>query len=171
MTNKLTGQVVNFLVYVTLQILIVRNLVLFDRAFCYIYVVFLLLLPFETGRMTLLLLGFITGFAIDIFYDSLGINAAASVLMMYIRPYWLDLVTKGGDENIYNPNIRNTGFETFIAYTIPLIFIHHFALFFLEAGTLNMFFFTLTKVLLSTLLTGLVMVVFQYLFYPKQRAL
>lgn len=172
MNNKLPGQVANFFIYVALQVLIVRNLVLFDMAFAYIYVAFLLLLPFDSSKVTLLLLGFITGITVDIFYDSIGINAAASVLLMYIRPYWLGLMSsKVSEENIYNPNLRNVGLETFVAYIIPLIFIHHLALFFLEAGGFHMFFFTFSKGILSVAFTGILIIILQYLFYPRTRTI
>jgi hypothetical protein len=172
MNNKLPEQIINFLIYVSLQVLIVKNMVLFDIAFSYIYIAFLLLLPFDTSKLSLLFLGFTTGFVVDIFYDSLGINAAASVLMMYIRPYWLYLVaSRESEENIYNPGLRNIGFEAFITYIFPLIFIHHFTLFFLDAGGFHMFFYVSGKVIFSTLLTGSLIIVLQFLFYPKRRTI
>lgn len=172
MNNRIQGQIFNFIIYVALQVLIVKNMVLFDVGFIYIYIAFLLLLPFDTGRLTLLFLGFITGLTVDIFYDSLGINAAASVLMMYIRPYWLYMVaSRESEDNIFNPGLRNLGFEAFITYIFPLIFIHHLTLFFLDAGGFHMFFYVLLKVFSSTLLTGLLIIVLQYLFYPKRRTI
>lgn len=170
--NSRWVQIANFLIYVALQALIVRNMVLFDIAFAYIYVAFLLLLPFGTGKLTQLFLGFATGLAVDVFYDSLGINAAASVFMMYIRPYWLNMVaSREMEDNVYNPGLRNIGFEAFIAYIFPLIFIHHSTLFFLDAGGFHMFFYVLLKIILSTLMTGSLIIVLQYLFYPRRRTI
>jgi len=68
----LLSQILNFLFYILAQVILVKNLVLFDTAFCFIYVAFLLLLPFEIGILFVLLLGFITGFLVDVFYNSLG---------------------------------------------------------------------------------------------------
>ncbi|MGK7397033.1 MAG: Rod shape-determining protein MreD [Candidatus Cyclobacteriaceae bacterium M3_2C_046] len=172
MGNRLPGQILQFFVYVVLQVLIMKNIVLFDRAFCFIYVAFLLLLPLESGKLPLIFLGFITGLIIDVFYDSLGIHTAASVLIMYLRPYWMNVITtKGSEENVYSPTLRNMGFEWFVTYALPLIFIHHLALFFIEAGGFHMVLFTFTKVILSTLLTFIFIVIFQYLFYPKERTI
>jgi hypothetical protein len=172
MSSRIYGQLFNFLIYVALQVLIVKNMVLFDVAYSYIYVAFLLLLPFDTGKLTLLFLGFITGFTVDIFYDSLGINAAASVLLMYIRPYWLYMVaSRESEDNIFNPSLRNLGFESFIAYIFPLLLIHHFALFFLDAGGFHMFIFIMLKVIASALLTGVLIIILQFLFYPKRRTI
>jgi hypothetical protein len=172
MNNRLPGQVINFIIYVSLQILIVKNMVLFNMAFSYIYIAFLLLLPFDTGKLSLLFLGFLTGLTVDIFYDSIGINAAASVLLMYIRPYWLNMIAeRESEEGIFDPGLRNLGFEAFVTYIFPLIFIHHFALFFLDAGGFHMFFYVMGKVVFSTLLTGALIIVLQFLFYPKRRTI
>lgn len=70
-----------FLLYLTLQILIVRNLVIFDYGFCFLYVACILLLPNEISQTVLLLLAFATGIIVDTFYNTLGMHAAATVLM------------------------------------------------------------------------------------------
>ena len=162
----------NFIIYAALQVLLMHNLILFNKAFCFIYIAFLLLLPFDMDRIVQMILGFMIGLVIDIFYDSLGIHIAASVLLMYIRPYWLNVVLgKDTGDNINLPVLRNMGFESFTLYILPLIFVHHTALFYIEAGGFQMFFFTLVKTLLSTLLTYTLIVIFQYLFYPKRRTI
>ena len=172
MTSKLTLHVLHFIVYAALQILLMQNLILFNKAFSFIYIAFLLLLPFDMDRIIQMILGFSIGLVIDIFYDSLGIHIAACVLLMYIRPYWLNVVLgKDTGDNINIPVLRNMGFERFTLYILPLIFVHHAALFYIEAGGFQMFFFTLVKTLLSTLLTYIFIVIFQYLFYPKRRTI
>ena len=145
-------------------------MVLFDKAFCFVYIGFLLLLPFEAGSIFLLFMGFLMGLFIDIFYDSLGIHMAASVLVMYIRPFWINLITpRGGYEVGMEPSLKLMKFEWFATYALPLIFIHHFALFYLEAGLFSMFFFTFVKVITSVLFTFTTFVLLQYLFYSSRR--
>lgn len=165
-------QIFYFFIYLAVQILFAKNLILFDKAFCFLYVAFLLLLPFETGPLLLMVIGFITGMAVDIFYDSFGIHAAASVLIMYLRPYWKNMITpRGGYEIGMEPTLKLMKFEWFATYAAPLIFIHHLALFFIEAGGLHLFFFTITKVLFSTVFTFITIVIIQYLFYSSKRSL
>ena len=44
--------------------------------------------------------------AIDIFYDSLGLHAFSCVLVMYVRNYWLTLITpQGGYDSSATPSI------------------------------------------------------------------
>jgi len=160
-----------FIIFVGLQVVILRNVVLFNVAFCYLYVAFLLMLPFEAGRITLMMIGFFTGLAVDVFYDSLGIHAAASVLLMYIRPIWINLITpRGGYELEMRPTLSHMGPQWFSTYVIPLILIHHFALFFIESGGINLIFYTGLKVAASTAFTFITIVVVQYLFYSTRRS-
>ncbi|HNT49572.1 MAG TPA: rod shape-determining protein MreD, partial [Cyclobacteriaceae bacterium] len=54
-------QVVLFFVYLLVQVLLLRNLVLFNTAFCFLYIAFILLLPIETNSLILMLAGFLLG--------------------------------------------------------------------------------------------------------------
>lgn len=158
----------SFFLYVLFQVLLLKNFVLFDTAFCFLYVAFILMLPVEMGTLLLMLVAFVVGFSVDIFYDSLGINAAASVFIAFLRPYWLKIITpRGGYEDIVIPNLKTMDFGWFFTYSLPLIFIHHLILFFLEAGGFNLFFFTFSKVILSSVFTFFVIVLTQHLFYKK----
>lgn len=160
--------IISFFLYVLFQVLLLKNFILFDTAFCFFYVAFILMLPLEIGPLVLMLIAFVLGFSVDIFYDTLGVNAAASVFIAFFRPYWLTIVTpRGGYEEIVIPNIKTMDFGWFFTYSFPLILIHHFILFFLEAGGFDLFFFTISKVLFSTSLTFFVIVLTQYLFYKK----
>lgn len=159
---------ISFFLYVLFQVLLLKNFILFDAAFCFLYVAFILMLPVEIGSLLLMLIAFAVGFTVDIFYDSLGVNAAASVFIAFFRPYWLKIITpRGGYEEVEIPSLKTMDFGWFFIYSFPLIFIHHFILFFLEAGGFMLFFFTLSKVFFSTLLTFFVMVLTQHLFYKK----
>lgn len=173
MSNQhIPGLIISFVLYLLLQVTIVRNMVLFDVAFCYVYVAFLLLFPFEIRPVPLMIIGFICGLLIDIFYDTLGIHAAGCVLIAFLRPYWAKAVPpRGGYEMGMKPNIKVMGFIWFLIFTLPLIFIHHFVLFFVEVGGLHLLGFTIVKVISSTMLTFLVIVILQYLFYRSSRRL
>jgi hypothetical protein len=161
--------VVLFFVYVLVQVIVLKNLVLFDSAFCFLYVAFILLLPFELSATLIILVGFITGFTIDIFYSSMGLHAFATVLMSYLRNYWLSVITPQSGYDVGNsPTIATNGVQWFLVYAIPLVFIHHFVLFFLEASGFDMFWFTMLKIIGSLLFTMTVIIFLQFLV-PQRR--
>lgn len=163
-------QIISFFIYLFLQVLIFKNAVLFQAAFCFIYIAYLLLLPVETNPVLLMFVGFVMGFVIDMFYDSLGLHALSSVLIMYTRNFWLGRLTpQGGYDNGAIPGIGMAGLQWFLVYAIPLIFIHHTILFFTEAGGFQYFGLTIIKALCSTLYTTIVILIVQYLFPGGRR--
>ncbi|MBJ6117364.1 hypothetical protein JAO76_04125 [Pontibacter sp. BT310] len=156
--------IVQFILFVALQILLLDNLVLFSTGFCFIYIAFLLFLPIQINKVLLLFLGFIVGFTVDIFYDTMGIHAAASVLLAFLRPHILNLLTpRDGYDTNDSANLHVMGWNWFLTYAFILITVHHTAVFFLEI--IRFEWFTLVKILLSTLFTGLVVVILQLLFF------
>jgi hypothetical protein len=171
MNNKaIARQIGYFLLFVVLQLVLFRNLTLFGYAFAFPYLAFLLLLPVQTSALFSIILGFVLGITVDIFYDTLGIHAAASVLMAYFRSGWLRLIApSGGYETVSVPSIQATNFPWFLSYSIPLLFVHHVALFFIEAGGFVYFWISLKKIGLSTILSSFLIIFLQYLFIPKRR--
>lgn len=158
-----------FFVYVLVQVMLLKNLVLFDSAFCFLYVAFILLLPFELSTVLTIVIGFLLGFTIDVFYNSMGLHAFATVLLSYLRNYWLSIITpQGGYDTGNSPTIATNGVQWFLVYVIPLVFIHHFVLFFLEASGFDMFWFTMLKIIGSLVFT-ITVIVFLQLLVPQRR--
>lgn len=163
-------QTLNFIVYLVLQIILVRNLVLFDVSFCYLYLGFLLLLPIETSVITCMFLGFSVGLLVDIFYNTFGIHAAACVFVMYVRHYWIGTITpRGGYDLGVTPTPQALGLRWFITYTFPLILVHHALIFFIEMGSFALFYYTLIKVVASTAFTLVMVIVIQYILQSSRR--
>ncbi len=152
-----------FLLYLVLQILIVRNLVLFDFAFCFIYVACILLLPNETSLTALLLIGFGVGIVVDTFYNTLGVHAAATVLMAYLRPFVVRVqMGQRIQEARVEFTLRELGVGEFFRYVLVLVFIHHAALFIIEAGSFSLLLPTLLRVVASTVFTSVSILLIQF---------
>ena len=132
----------------------------------YLYVYFILLLPFEISGWLLLVFSFFLGFSIDVFSGSMGMHAAASVFMAFFRPTIIKSIASGKEyEPSMQPSIRDLGFRWFFSYALLLIFIHHFALFYIEVFRFSDFFSTFQRVLYSTGFTLVLVIITQYLFY------
>jgi hypothetical protein len=155
-------QLANFLLYVVLQLTVVR-VVVFTHTACFVYVAFLLLLPRgQKGLMSHLLIGFLVGLLVDLFYHSIGVHAFASVLMVYSRAFLLKLILPASRyELATQPTLRNLGWKRFSLFSLLLIGIHHIALFFLEAGNILLFFVVIRRAILSTLSTYVAVLLIQ----------
>ena len=163
---------ISFLLFLAAQIFLFDNMTLFGNAFCFVYVAFILFLPFNISSVVLIALAFAGGLAADLFYNTMGVNAAATVLLAFLRKPWLSLITPpGGYEDISAPMIGPLGFSWFVNYIFPLVFIHHLVLFQIESGHFLIGWFVVKKVIASTLFTSTVLILIQYLFYRKVRTL
>lgn len=170
MNRSVIFVIISFVLYLLAQVMLFRQLVLFNTAFCFLYVAFILMLPIETNNLVLMLVGFLLGFLVDIFYDSLGLHAMSLVLVAYTRNYWLTTITpQGGYDAGEGPTLAVNGLQWFLVYTLPLIFLHHFVLFFTEAGGFQIFWYTMTKVMFSLLFTSAVLLFLQYFSFDRRR--
>ena len=154
--NKVSklAQLANFVLYLTLQVAVAQFIMLFHTT-CFVYVAFLLLLPRRReGLTTLLFISFAVGLLIDMVYNSMGIHAFASVLMVYSRSLLLKLMlSTSGYEAGIQPTLDNLGWKRFSLFSLSLIGVHHAALFLLDAGNSLLFFVAMRKLLSSSLLT------------------
>ncbi len=159
-----------FIAYLLVQVMLFKQVVLFNTAFCLLYVTFILLLPIETNALILMGIAFLLGFSVDVFYDSLGLHAMSLVVMAYLRNYWLATITpQGGYDAGKGPTLAANGLQWFMVYSLPLVFIHHFVLFFTEAGGFSIFWFTMLKVITSLIFTMTVIVFLQYFSFDRRR--
>jgi hypothetical protein len=65
--------------------------------------------------------------------------------------------------------MASNGLQWFLVYAIPLVFVHHALLFFVEAGGFGTFWFTMQKIVTSLLFTISVMLFLQYLSFDRRR--
>jgi hypothetical protein len=170
MNRGVITNAVLFVLYLLAQVMLLRQLVLFNTAFCFVYVAFILMLPIETNPLALMLVAFLMGFSVDIFYDSLGLHALSLVLVAYLRNYWLATITpQGGYDAGQGPTLAVNGLQWFMVYTLPLVFLHHAVLFFTEAGGFGIFWYTLSKVMTSLMYTMTLILLLQYFNLRRRR--
>ena len=159
-----------FVIYLLTQVMLFKQLVLFNTAFCFLYIAFILLLPIETNPLALLGIAFALGFSVDVFYDSLGLHSIALVLIAYLRNHWLGIITpQGGYDAGQGPTLAVNGLQWFVVYSLPLVFVHHFVLFFTEAGGFGIFWYTMSKVITSLTFTMFVILFLQYFSLSQRR--
>jgi len=156
--------ILRFFVLVTFQVLVLNNVQLGGFINPYLYVLFLITLPVSTPRLLLLFIALVTGLTIDMFQNTVGMHAFACVLLAFARPAWLKMISpRDGYEADAIPSIKKFGFKWFVAYAFVLILIHHFTLFYIEVFRFSEFFSTLLRVVLSSTVTLLLVIIAQYI--------
>lgn len=162
--------IIRFIVLLLLQVLVFSNINVNGYIYPAFYVYFILLLPFETAGWLLLTLSFLMGLGVDFFTNSLGINAAASVLTAFLRPGLIRLLkSKKEYEPGITPGIKDLGFRWFFFYALILISLHHMALFFIEAFTFKNAMQTFHRIIASSTATLILVLLVQFLFYKQDK--
>ncbi len=170
MNNTYVKNIVRFLILVLFQVLVLDTVQFGGYVIPYIYLLFILLLPFDTNKSLLLLLAFLTGLSIDFFENSLGLHAAAVVLMAFARPgvikfYFPTLEHVKGEE----PGLAKLGLTGFLKYTFTLVFLYQLLLTFLEIFSLHDFLRTLSHVFVNSLATTLGILIIVMLFSSRNK--
>ncbi len=155
-----------FVVSVLLQVLIFNNLLIERIIAPFIYILFIVLLPFDTPRSLLLFLALTLGVTVDLFTNTPGVHTSASILIGFVRPGIMGiLTTRETLDSITAPRVKNMGFQWFATYVTFLVVIHHLFLFFIEAFTFDDFLITLLRVVLSSVLSIVLIVLSQFLIF------
>lgn len=163
MINSILRHSLIFLLLILLQILLFNNIEFSGYVNPYVYIMFILLLPVEIPSWLLLILSFFTGLVIDIFCGSPGMHTSATVLAGFVRPYVLRLISpRDGYEPGTDPSMMIYGFRWFLFYTMIIVLIHHFTLFYLEVFRFTDFFRTFLRVILSSLFSIAFILLLEY---------
>lgn len=167
--NILLRNIGRFITLIFIQVFIFNNIHLTSLgAVPVIYILYIILLPFETPKWIVLILAFFIGISIDIFSDSLGLNAASSVLIGFVRPGILNMLApRDGYETASFPRVYYQGINWFVKYSLSLVVIHQFAYYLLESFSFENFFVILLKVFIASVASIMLIIISQYIFFRK----
>ncbi len=156
------------IVSVLVQVLIFDRITLSSVFLVQYYVIFVLLLPFNLNRYSVLFLALLSGLLVDIFNSTPGLHSSAIVFMGYFRNFFLSLYSPrdGYDQNKL-PGIQSYGTGWFIRYSFFLILIHNFVIFILEAFSFENFGQTLLKIFASTIATIVFVILGNIIFFKR----
>lgn len=161
--------IISFISLILAQILVFNHIQFSGYLNPNIYILFILILPLKTSAWLRLILAFLMGFIIDIFSQSPGLHTSATVLIAYLQPYILSAFkTTDIDESKYS-NLSRLGFKWFISYSIFMILIHHSLYFLLEVFSFNELLDTFYRIVLSSFVTFIAILLAQLVIYKKHQ--
>ena len=170
--SELLKNSIRFVLFILVQVFILFKMPPLHRFITpYLYFLFILWLPFNLPRSSLTLIGFIFGLSLDYFSRTPGLHAAACTLIAYVRPFIISLLIsqEGADKNYISPSITSMGWAPYAVYVLVLTLLHHTWLVFLEWMNFGSFMYFLGKVVASTAVSFLLIMLTELLFYRKQR--
>ena len=168
MIKYLPRNIFRFFFLILLQVWVLNNIQFSGYINPYMYVLFILLLPFETPGWLVLFLSFFLGLSVDMFADTIGMHTSASVFIGFLRPFVLQSIApRDGYEIGKLPRIYYYGFSWFFKYSFLLILSHHLFLFSIEVFNFSSYHLVLVRTVLSTIFTTLLVIVSQYIIFRK----
>lgn len=169
MKNRILVYIIRFLLLVLLQVCVLNHINFFGYIDPFLYLWFLLMLPFETPRWLLLCVGFALGVSVDIFAGEYGFHAASTTLVAFLRPLIIRLISTSTELNqVEIPHIRSMGFRWYTAYASFAVFLHTLMYFLLEIFRFSELHLTLLRALLSTVITVLFIIGGEYILFRKK---
>ena len=169
MSRVISANLVRFFVLIFIQAFLLKNIGYYNLAVPFLYILFILLLPFGIPNFLLFVLAFCTGLTVDLFYDTAGINAAACSVLALVRVLFISItVERQGFENESEPRLGIMGFRWFFFYSMFLTLFHHTTLFLLETFSFATLNYTLLRIVLSSTLTIFLILVAEFIFYRKK---
>ncbi len=167
--NILLRNVSRFLILVVLQVLIFNNIEITSIGIIpAFFILYILLLPFETPNWMVLVLAFLIGLLIDVFSDTMGLNTASTVFIAFVRPVVLkSLSPRDGYEVGTFPRVYYLGLNWFLKYSVVIVFVHQFMFYLLEDFTFAHFGNMLLRIFIGTFISLLLIIVSQFIIYRK----
>ena len=169
--SGLLRNIIRFVLFILVQVYLLNGIHLHQYIIPYLYYLFILWLPFNTSRSSLLFIGFFTGMALDFFVTTPGLHAAACVLVAYLRPFVITvLVPKDSSEfNYREPSPRAMGWTPYLVYTFVLTLFHHGYLTILEWLSFGGFLHFIIKIISTTGISMLLIITTELLFPRRMK--
>lgn len=169
--SNIIRNIARYFILVFIQVFLLKNMVFYGLNTPYLYILFILLLPFETPNWLLFTLSFLIGLNIDIFNDTVGLHASACVITAFVRVLITSItVQKDNYDSDPEPSLGIMGFRWFFFYALTLTLIHHFFLLNFEVFRFSEIPATLSRVIISSIFTLVLIFISELLFFrTKQR--
>lgn len=154
---------IHLLILSLLQIVIVDNIHLGSYFYLNIYILAIFLLPYKLKGVPLLLFGFLLGLLMDFADNTVGIHAAASTFVTYIRPRLLQLTSTREELEDAHGVQGLTDFRWFLKYSFMSTLLFNVVLIFAEAFTFRDILITMIRIILSTFISMLFMLLYYFI--------
>ncbi len=161
-------RIVLFIALVLLQVLVMNYINFMGYINPIIYCVFILLFPLSKKKTTIYILAFGMGLLIDIFSNTGGMHAAATLAMAYAKVPILNFIQGREDYDYVLFRFNSLPWIKLLTYVVILCFIHQFIFYYLDYFSVTEMINILKKTVLSSLLSGLVITMGIVLFSKEK---
>ena len=159
-----------FLLLVALQLLVFNNVYLGGYINPCIYLLFIAMLPTNTGKIPMLLIAFFTGLVVDVSTNLPGFHTFACTAVGFLRSIWLDrIIIRDDGEAVETPSIRSGSYQLFALYLFLLLLVFYVIYYSLLIFSFREMPSILLSSLLSAAVTWVLAILYQTLFLRKNK--
>ncbi len=168
MNNSVITNSIRFIILLLLQVIVFNRIELFGFINTFPYILFILLYPVGGNRALLLVTSFLLGLSIDMFLNSGGAHAAASLVLAYMRPSIFKF-SFGISYEYQTVKINNRLSPERFSFILISVVIHHIILYLLEVFRFSLILDILLRTVFSALFTLIVCIIIIYLIKPNKQ--
>ncbi len=168
MKSSLIKYIFISLLLIALQLLVFNQVILRIGQYFfipYVYILAIMLFPFETKQEQILPAAFFIGLIIDILSGTLALHTAASVVIAFFRRNILTLIApRMGYTQGTLPSYLFYGIGWFVKYALIMTFVHHFWFYLWDVFSLKLFPLIIYKSVINALYSTVMIVLLHYVF-------
>jgi hypothetical protein len=168
MNNTVLVNILRFLALLAAQALVFNNVSILGIAFCFPYILFIILYPVNGNGYLLLLLAFLLGICEDSLLNTGGPHAVACVVLAFMRPT-LFKFSFGISYEYQTIKINERIDPDRLMFILLSVIIHHLILYLLEEFRFSLIPAALLRTLCTGIFTLLVCVITIYLIKPGKQ--
>jgi hypothetical protein len=155
------------------QVIIFGQIHPFNFAFCFAYITVLISLPASNGMIVNLLIAVVMGAFVDAYNYTMGINAFAALTLMYFRLNIFGFIKHQTKEEQLTTSytLKGIGTWNFTLFVIFSTLFYTTIFYFLMAPGVNFLLKNILRIIFSTILTSIVIVCINFLFFRKEHSI
>jgi hypothetical protein len=168
MNSALLANIARFILLLAAQVLIFNRIDLFGFINPFPYVLFIILYPVNGNKSGLLAASFFLGLLMDMFWNSGGVHAAASLILAYYRPSIFKF-SFGLSYEYQTVKLNDVLTPERFSFILIAVVLHHVVLFTLEIFNISFLWDIMVRTVLSTVFTIVTCIIIIYIIKPSKR--
>lgn len=160
---------IHVLCLLLIQLTILDNIQLHSYIYINIYILAIYTLPYKLKKASILFFGFLLGLLIDVANNTMGIHAAATTFIAFLRPRLLMLTSNREQIDDIQGKQKISNFSWFLKYVLISTLAFNIVLMLAEAFTFTNILITLVRIVCSTLASCFFILLYYFIALKKKQ--
>lgn len=161
--------IIHLIILLIIQLTILDNIHFHSYVSVNGYILAVYILPYRLRNAPLLFFGFLLGLFVDSANDTMGIHAAATTLLAYIRPRLLVMTSSREPVEGMQGKQKISNFGWFFKYALVSTAVFNIVLMMCEAFSFHNFAITLSRIVCSTIASAIFILLYYFVALKKKQ--